>query len=482
MTDPDANIWSSARQRLRDYVDGGMKSNEQKAQEMQKKYANGHWTDALPATDPDKYLLDPRVNTDDTKLKALRTVGDQVFDVFGDPFIATSLVKHAVKPLVKPFLKKTVEAPGKLAETLAGELGTAGRKGVVMTKTKEGRQQLADAWDQELPVAREMTEKVFNAGKHLPERAEVAAVIKNMPDIEMDSFVAKIRSLKKEDEVTDIITSYNKKLDKWANRIEKQYGGKKVSAKRYRDMRIDLDQTVNFTADEKALMDDAFLGVRRKMADNLVKNAPEEYKSLMKGYAEKLQTVDRMKSKLGNNKATAHEKAFSLLRRSEGKSMQPTKEIMEEFDQTFKTDFSKKSETMDISRKLGDPNEDTFKIPITPKGVGSTKFYAMATGGLGSPRIAPNILKTIDLVEGAIKKTGKIAGVAVDDAAKLSVIASTIKNLTPKKRKKLDKALENEDEQTINLMLKQKGIKMPKVENNVKTSDMPTVKRGTKGL
>jgi len=452
MNDPESNVWNSARTEFRDFLDRGMQSNEQHAQQMQQKYSQGHWTDQLDENDPDKYLLDPR-RSGNGQLRALRTAGDLMFDIGGDPSVIASGLKNVLK-LGKPFAKKAVEAPGKLAGSIAEEVGTVPEEALRMWGTKDGKKALQGAWNQELPAAKEMADKVFNVAKNLPERKQVNAVLQEMKPIEMDSFIGAIKAQKKAEEASPVVSAFNKKIDKWAKDAEKRYGGKKLSAKKYRDMRMDLDQSISFTADEKALMDDAFLGVRRKMADNLTKSAPKEWQPLMGEYAEKLQTVDKMKGKLGNDKEKAVERAFSLLRTSENASRQPTKEMMKEFDSVFGTEFSKKSEIMDLSRKLGKTGKKELELPLLPKGATGNRWVALLTGPLGFPRTAPTTLKTIDKLESAAKTGAKITSqIARDDVAGAQALISTIESLGKEQKTNLDKALEENDETTINSIL-----------------------------
>ena len=129
MTDPDANIWGDARQRLRDYVDRGMKTSEQEQQEAKQKYANGHWTDALPKNDPYKYILDPRTSTVNTPmLKTLRGAAEMAFEIGGDPFAAGGFIKAISKRLGKSALRgvpkeKLTEGGFKLSPAQATEPG-----------------------------------------------------------------------------------------------------------------------------------------------------------------------------------------------------------------------------------------------------------------------------------------------------------------------------------------------------------------------
>jgi len=101
MTDPESNIFSNPRQKMRDWIDSGMKSNKEEALEMRDKYKDGHWTDALPGNSPFKSMLDPR-KEGNAHLKALRLVTDMGFEIAGDPTVLLGgMFKGAAKRAAK---------------------------------------------------------------------------------------------------------------------------------------------------------------------------------------------------------------------------------------------------------------------------------------------------------------------------------------------------------------------------------------------
>lgn len=106
MTEPSANVWASPRKRFNAWIESGMKSEEEMKSDAMKKYANGHWTDQLPDTDPDKYLLDPRRHvSNNTDLKILQQAGNTMFEMGGDGFVIGGILKAVLKKIGKTALK-----------------------------------------------------------------------------------------------------------------------------------------------------------------------------------------------------------------------------------------------------------------------------------------------------------------------------------------------------------------------------------------
>lgn len=86
MSDPEANMFNSARQRMRDAIDKGISTQEEHSLKQAEKYKDGHWTDVLPDNDPDKYLLDPRSpGAAVGQLKVLRKMGDMFLSLLVTP-------------------------------------------------------------------------------------------------------------------------------------------------------------------------------------------------------------------------------------------------------------------------------------------------------------------------------------------------------------------------------------------------------------
>ena len=312
----------------------------------------------------------------------------------------------------KPFVKGVMKAPGKYGGMVAEEVGTVPLEGLKMWGTKEGKKALKKSWQQELPTARKLVDKVMDVEKTIPETKQIGKIINKMPkkiiaDDVMDEIGRAIQKVK--------LQTTNKYAIKKLQNLASDFANVNVSPATLRAKRIELDDIIDWDKPGAKLLDNLLKGPRAAIEKTLVKNAPKEYKGVMKNYANKLQKVAAIKGKLGNRKSTAEERAFSLLRTVDNDSRQPVKEMLIDFDDVFKTDFTKKAELMHMGRMLGKPGKAELDLPLLPKTPTGNRWVALMTAGLGSPRIAPTLLKGLekpgqlyDLVESGAGKLGKL--------------------------------------------------------------------------
>jgi hypothetical protein len=463
---------------------------------MQKKYQNGgHWTDALPENKQWKYILDPRKSST-PELKRLRAATDVFFDITGSPAVALNMAKNLIaKPLAK-MGKGAVGWTNKTAGRWTEQLAQGpSEKSLRMYGTKEGKGALESAWNQELKTAKEMTQKVYGDLAQLPEEKQVREIISQMESIDLNSVVKALEKSKKRNPV-GINKKVNRKIDELINDIQQtkelpgtqislpgkkinpksktasevapqsqKVAGKKIKRKavapdEYRNIRIQLDDYLGaaHNKDYKEGLEKAISNAGNAMRKELVDNAPKEYKELMEVYGNKMNKLSRMKSKLGPDSEKAVERAFTMLRTSENASRQPVKELMGEFDEVFGTQFSQKSELMDMARKMGMPGRDKLEVPDFPKGVGSTKLAGILLGGAGMPRFSAKVLRVLDLIESGMGKTSSLGRklsdvIAREDVAGATAIVKGIESLSEERKDMLEQAIEDDDNETIDRIL-----------------------------
>jgi hypothetical protein len=380
----------------------------------------------------------------------------------GEFSVPSAGIEALASGVIPSAVKGGIKGANYLAKESAETLGQVPIEGLEMWGSKQGREALKKSWQQELPTAKDMVKKVFNAGKTLPETNQVKAVVSKMPKIdaqpvlqEIDNainkislkntnspMIAKLKKLKsdwavaKEAEKKSIMLGEETVLpakvfqskDGWKIQGYKKHPNKlgieksgpeksfktkeeafdyaknqmghrvpkpqdlRVSAESLRNKRIEMDDIIDWTKPGASKMNDLLIGVRRKAEGLLQQNAPKEYQPLMAQYADKINKISKLKSKLGN-KNVAEERAFTLLRGVDNDSRQVVKEIVQNFDNTFGTNYVQKAELMHMGRMLGKAGKDKMQVPLWPKGATGNRPLALLAGGAGMPAYASQMLK-----------------------------------------------------------------------------------------
>ncbi len=171
---------------------------------------------------------------------------------------------------------------------------------------------------------------------------------------------------------------------------------KKFTAQELRDKRIELDDIIDWNKPGASKMNTLLKGPRAKAAQLLVDNAPREYQPAMASYAEKLNTIGKMKRVLGNDKEAAKQKAFTMLRTVDNQTRQPVKEVLANFDKTFGTSYTKQAELMHMARMMGKAGKEKLELPLYSKAATGNRVQAWLRLGLAHPRLAPKALAAFD--------------------------------------------------------------------------------------
>jgi hypothetical protein len=406
----------------------------------------------IDETNPARSLDNPwnRLGTDVGGKKAIAEAGKMLLEAGGDPIIIGGLMKSIVGKFGKGAVKATTGTRS-VAGDLAGNLGQVPEKALVKLQTKAGHKELSDAWRQELPTAKEMSKKIFSASKELPESKAVKDMIKEFPEISMKESTEQLTNSIKNYPLKETNQSSVNSLKKLLKDFKSE--GDNITAEKFKSLRENLDDIIDWNSPGAKKLNSELQQVRRSMKQSLLESAKKtgktDYPTIMESWSNKLDKIGRLKKKLGNDPVKAEEKAFSLLNRLENTSGQPTKELVDEFDEVFKTDFSKKSEIMDLSRKAGMPDKDDFKVTILPKAQTGMKALAVVTGGFGWPRFSPKILTVLDKLESATKastgfanKITKGFNTITKDARPPQAILTAIESLSDSDAEKVNKLLD----------------------------------------
>lgn len=381
-------------------------------------------------------------------------------------------------PIAGKLVKGVAKLPGYLGKETAESIGNVPIEALEMWGTKRGRELLRSNWNKELPTAKDMVNKVFNAEKTLPEAKQIKKIISEMPDIPTERVLSTIKAEIDKIPLKQTMSGNKSKLEKLYNDIsgKKEISGtnvpytsklqgekqlpstnvpyiskkpkyktvidpitlkpkkvldeskitkgvrtisgktvpeetikkgkrfvpgkevikKNLKADDFRNKRIALDDLVDWDKPGATALNESLKKIGGVMRQELIEKAPTQYKPLMKSWANKENNISSMKMLLGNKKSTANQKAFSLLRTVDNQSRQPTKEIVQLFDDTFGTNFVEKAEIMHLGRQLGKAGKEKLEVPFLPKGATGNRVAAIMTAGIGTPATAPYALKALN--------------------------------------------------------------------------------------
>ncbi len=182
-------------------------------------------------------------------------------------------------------------------------------------------------------------------------------------------------------------------------------------------LRRDLDYTLDFDKPETKILDAALKNARTELKNQLLQSAGKsgnkEYALAMKDWSRKLNTLDKIQSRLGISKNTRDARAEAFVKNLFGRNSANKQELMKELDDVFGTNLLKESKMTFLADELGDGG----KAALFPRH--STGRATMATGAAG---LASSI--GLGSVPGAVAST-VLAAYASPAAASRIVLPTT---------------------------------------------------------
>jgi hypothetical protein len=429
--DPEANVWAKPRETFRQLMDA-------KAKEAEGQMVQPPAPGAVPLS-----AMAPA----ETIPNLTKAFADQVFEVVGDPILAQGLIKQIFKTPVKSIAKGFVEAPRKVTGAVARELTKIPEETLTKYATKEGRRELAKSYAREAPTADALVRKVYT--QKLPEEDLVDAFIQQADDIPLQPIIDKLEkakeSIKFKKTNRSSINAINKLIDDYKG------VGETASASEFRELRKELDYILGDVYEKEglSLAQKAFKGIRKDMKEALINASPKEYKNVMAEYARKMNSRSDIKELLGKDMGRkAKERAEGLLTAVEGKRGTFKKQALEQFDDLYGTNFTKRAETMHQARQIAAepaPPGGGFTASTFPKIATGWGKLGVAVVGVGWPKTSGKILNALSGIENIVKVGGyklpkKIADMTTD-AQKVQALALIMKPMSQEKIDKINKLL-----------------------------------------
>lgn len=441
MEDVEANIWAKPRQMWRDYME----------EEGKKEWGSV----AAGVGAPGVTLKTPQSREKEAQFYS--NLGDVIFDIVGDPYVAGAMLKRMGAPL-KPFIERAgtkprralkiqVEGKQKLdPETLemygwglgkeAKAMRAAAKPREVTRVSRLGRETKRMV-SPEKALGDELVERIYNPQKYIPEAKDVNRIIGEMGDISTDNVVNYLNNYA--DEIEAMWGPTERASVSKIRQLASTWAGRRPDAKTFKSMREGLDKKIDF-AKQHGLShyNDALTGARTTMKNDLIFNAPNEYQGLMSDWHEKIDMLDRMKRILGKDIESGKQKSAGFIKNLFGLSKDERVELVKDYDEIFKTDFGDRSRLLYRARELGPSGQPLFETTRA-----DAEWYSLVAG-YGSPWMSSKILSTLKGIEGAGRAGFRLGG-ALSDAlvvpAKGQILMTTIENLPDKDKKKIDNLL-----------------------------------------
>jgi len=412
MDDPEANIWAKPREIFRELMEYKAKQAGDKKDQYYMPNMSGRPGQMIETTKASQYEL-------------ARQLGDQIFEIVGDPTLVGGLVKKLMKTPVKTFLKSGVEAPRKAAGAVARELTKIPEETLLKYASKEGRQELAKAYAKEPATAEALVRKLYT--QKLPEENLVRTFINEADDIPINKVVNALEQAKNKiqfkktnestiNQIKKVISDIKSQASQKRKIVDPRTGasrfeGGTMTADQYRKMRVEFDDILGDVYEKEGLTTAKKIlkNARRQMKEDLITAAPEKYAEVMKEYARKLDAASDVKMMLGKDQEKALDRALNLLTGVERKGADFRKRRLQKYDDLYGTNFSKRGETMHEARQIAanpEPRGGGFEASLFPKVATGWGKLGAAVVGLGWPKYSGKILRGLDKVENAVKTVG----------------------------------------------------------------------------
>lgn len=351
----------------------------------------------------------------------LRFATDIGTGILEDPAgVPRAAIKGTLGALRKagPALKKTAEAPGKLAGRLSEEMSGVSEETLREAGTKAGRKGLQEASGKQFEIGQELIDLIESGSKNIPEGEAVKKALKQMGDMSLKDAKEALEASKVSPIGGRLLPNEkaaNKKIDKFVDILsEGPEKAAKVSAEEFRDFRKRFDTSVDFSTSKGSnIVNKALKNTRTAMKDALIdqakKSGNEEYISAMKTMSDKLTKFEEIKSLLSADPKKAKQRAEAFVDRLFGKNNTHKQQLIEDLDQIYGGEILKKTKAAAQAGELGKGG----KASLLPRQFTGRSLlgFAIAPGvsiPFSSPFIASRVtLPVAEKIEKAIVKTGK---------------------------------------------------------------------------
>jgi hypothetical protein len=304
-----------------------------------------------------------------------------------------------------PAVKNAVTAASDMAR--AGSVKSAAAIGEKLTNgipaqalevasTGPGRASLAASAANAGPAGSNLADAVANFTKKMPEEAIVNQALAKTGKIDIQPAIDAFEKAKLDIPTKSGITGPQgdaalKAINDMISRLKTSKSGQALGgtfdADEYRQIRQIIDEGIDFDQPGYKAYSDAAMKARTAMKDALIKAAPPEYADAMKSWHDKLNLVDEIKSRIGQEEGVGQDiRAGSFLNQVANEAEGgPRRKLLQQFDEAGGHQFLKDSDTRKLALKFGEKGVPSWMPKITPVQGMSEAAGAAGLGYFGHP-------------------------------------------------------------------------------------------------
>ena len=288
--------------------------------------------------------------------------------------------------------KKLPNAVGRMIVQAAEEQTAMPAAVLKKIGTPEGLAAVQAVKGQAYNLGQQMVQAVYHPWDAIPEGAHIKEILPSLPSMPTTDIQNVLTKHIVENAPAELKPVNDKIIEKmnWIKGIAQQNPDGKLTASDLVGIRQNLDKVIDngFGQDAGSYLN-ALKDVRHAVKENLLDAAKAsgntDYQTTMIKYANKLDLVDRLKAKLGQNIAQGDDRAEGFVNNLFGKNRTNTQETLKDFDKAFGTDFYNQANATHIADYLSADG----KIPLFTKWSTGRSGMLGKVGALtiGSPRV-----------------------------------------------------------------------------------------------
>lgn len=376
-------------------------------------------TRGMDMSDPNAYLLAPEVEESRQRREAGRTnfitrpgetpqqiyermrkegaplapealaapVTEVVGRTMSDPlnFVGGGLIKGAAK-LAGIGAGKAAGAINRGSGRLAQELSGVSEEALRMGSTKAGRQALRQASGKQAEIGKKLSDAVNDYHDYLPEKEIVENALKNMPPVDIGETIKTLEAAKVSPYGGISLLPHqaraNAEIDAIISGLRGDGGKTVMSAEDAYKVRRALDYSLDFDKAETKTVDAALKKARKQLKNDLLASAGKsgnvEYAKAMKDWARKLNTLDKITSRLGATRNTREARSEAFVNSLFGKNSHQKQELMKDLDEVFGTNLLQESKMTFLADEIGEGG----KAAWLPKQSGTKALIGTGAGAI----------------------------------------------------------------------------------------------------
>jgi len=303
--------------------------------------------------------------------------------------------------------KNVNDFAGKYSQETSGVSEAALRK----AGTKEGRQELKEAYGTQSEIGTNLSDAINNAWDKVPNSDQIKTALQNVPDINVQPFIDKLTEAlpsAKTSEMKAVSDKINGKISDLQDFASQYNNGGAVPAQDLFDFRKELDDIINDSwGKESGKYVNALKDVRYQIKNSLIENAKgTDYEATMQDVAKKMDALDNMKRILGKSVDTRDDRAESFIRNINNLGKDQKREWLQNFQDVFGGDYLDQAKTAQLAEQMGNEGQGSW----LPRWTTGRSMLSKGAGlAFGSPKIASRItLPSVDKVTGAVSSLGDL--------------------------------------------------------------------------